>query len=111
MGLLGGKIEDRALLFPQRLYEISLLQFNDRTIVDSSFVTGHYEIYGKLAIGPCQVGGVLHEGSCALNALVLSGSDPWRAFVGTHPQNYDGRFSKKRRSRANERQKMMMVVS
>jgi len=82
--LLGGKIEGRALLFPQRLHEFSLLRFLDRTIVDSSHVTGHYGIYNEIVIGPCRVGGVLREGVYAANALVLSGSDPWRAFVGTY---------------------------
>jgi hypothetical protein len=44
-------------------------------------------LYNKINIGPCKVGGVIHEGTFAANALVTSEeSGPWHSFVGTYEE-------------------------
>ncbi len=84
--ILGVTIEGRALLYPHRMYEYSHIAVADRTIIDGSQITGHYVIYGDVVLGPCKVSGIMHEGSYAANAFIVSDeSEHMRAFVG----NYD----------------------
>jgi len=84
--ILGVKIDGRALLFPSRIYEFSMIAFSDKAIVDSDHITGHYAVYGNITIGPCRVGGVSCGRNYVANALSTNiESGPMRAFVGTHP--------------------------
>ena len=86
--ILGGKVEGQAILLPSRIYEFSKMNFAEKTIVDSSHITGHYAVYGDVTIGHCKVSGILHGGTYAANALITSSvSGPMRAFVGTYPKH------------------------
>jgi hypothetical protein len=86
--ILGGKVEGQAILLPSRIYEFSKMIFTEKTIVDSSHISGHYAVYGDITIGHCKVSGILHQGTYAANALITSSvSGPMRAFVGTYPTN------------------------
>jgi len=83
--MMGGKIEGRALIFCNQIYEHKLITFCDKTIVDSSHISGHYSTFNDIVIGPCKVSGVLGQGVFAANALIISEeSKPWHAFVGTY---------------------------
>ena len=86
--ILGGKVEGQAILLPSRIYEFSKMNFAEKIIVDSSHITGHYAVYGDVAIGHCKVSGILHQGTYAANALITSSvSRPMRSFIGTYPNN------------------------
>ena len=51
----------------------------------TSNLIGHYAVYKKITIGPCKVGGIIHEGTYAVYALITSTeSRPWRTFTGTY---------------------------
>jgi hypothetical protein len=88
---LGGDIEGQAILFPFRMYEYSLLKFSDKTIIDaSSQIVAHYALYDNIIIGPCDVGGVIHQGTIAANALITAEeSGPFRGYVGTYYDDGD----------------------
>lgn len=80
---LGTKLNGRALLFPQRMYEFPYITIADKTIVDNSHVSGHYAVYNDVNLGPTNISGVLHEGSYATNtSIVKEESEAWRSFVG-----------------------------
>jgi len=87
--MLGGKINGRTLLFPNMLHDFSLLSFEDKTIADSSIITGHYVVYNSVVLGPSCISGILHEGTYAANASICAiESEPcWRAFIGTTDNN------------------------
>ena len=72
------------MIFPQGFYEYSLLKFADKAIVDTSSITGHYGVYSKVFIGPCEVSGVIHPGTYLANASLISSKEagPMRSFVG-----------------------------
>ena len=81
--VLGVKFEGRAILSPFRMYEHSFVTVADKTIVDSSQITGHYAIHGDVTVGPTRLNGVLHEGSYVANATIDSKeTECWRAIVG-----------------------------
>jgi hypothetical protein len=87
MRILGVKIEGRALIYPHRMYEYSYVTVADKTIIDASQITGHYAVYGDVTLGPCKVAGVMHEGTYAANACIVSEeSESWRTFVCTYQQ-------------------------
>lgn len=86
--VLGVKFEGRAILSPFRMYEHSSITVADKTIVDSSQITGHYAVYGEVTLGPTRLQGVLHEGSYVANATINSTeTESWRAVVGRNDGN------------------------
>jgi hypothetical protein len=86
MRILGAKIEGRALLYQDGMYEYSYVTVADEKIVDAFQITVHYVVYGDATLGPCKVSGVMHEGTNAANACIASEeSESWRTFVGTYP--------------------------
>ena len=87
MRILGAKIEGRALLYQDGMYEYSYVTVADEKIVDAFQITVHYVVYGDVTLGPCKVAGVMHEGTYAANACIVSEeSESWRTFVGTYQQ-------------------------
>ena len=85
--MLGVTFEGRAYVFEAKMYEHKFITLADKTLLDQSpgVTDGHYVVYDKITIGPCKVGGVLHEGTFAANAVLLSDeSGPWRISVGTY---------------------------
>jgi len=94
--LLGMRIEGRALLYPQRIYEFSFITVSNKTIIDGSHITGHYVVYSDIELGPSSFSGILHEGTYAANTILADKeSGPLRAFVGgykiheVNPANYE----------------------
>ena len=78
------------MLFPNRLQDFSSLTFSDKTIVDSSHITGHYAVYDDINLGPCKVAGITREGAYIANALITSNeSESLRSFVGTYKDERD----------------------
>ena len=84
---MGAKIEGRALLYQDGMYEYSYVTVADEKIVDAFQITVHYVVYGNATLGPCKVSGVMHEGTYAANACIVASeeSESWRTFVGTYP--------------------------
>ena len=85
MRCLGVKFQGRALMYPHRLYEHSYVSVADKNIIDGSQITGHYVVYGDVVVGSSNVSGVMHEGSYAANARIVSDeSENLRTFIGTY---------------------------
>ncbi|CAB9512691.1 Putative fatty-acid--CoA ligase FadD21 [Seminavis robusta] len=80
---MGCSVEGQALFFGIRIYDLPLITIKDRTIIDSSIVSGHSWVYEGVYIGPTTVAGVLHEGTfCLANThLVDSGKE-------SHPMQF-----------------------
>ncbi|CAB9527997.1 Putative fatty-acid--CoA ligase FadD21 [Seminavis robusta] len=80
---MGCNVEGRALFFGVRLYDLPLVTIKDKTIIDSSIVSGHSWVYDGVYIGPTTVAGVLHEGSFCLANTYLEDSSK-----ETHPMQF-----------------------
>lgn len=52
--------------FGRRIYDSPLVSFQGPTIVDRSSLNGHAVSYGKVVFAPCNVSGILHEGTVCL---------------------------------------------
>lgn len=64
---LGVEINDGPVwYFGRRFYDAPMIVVNGRTIVDSSWVNGHFVVNGKIEFGKCVISGVLHEGTVCL---------------------------------------------
>jgi len=86
--MLGVKIDGRALLFPSRIHEFSMINFSDKAIIDSDHISGHYAVYDDITIGACRVGGISCGRNYFANALSIHAENgPMRAFVGTYPSS------------------------
>ena len=68
--ILGGKINGRAILVPEKLYDSSYVTVANETIVESSHITGHHVAYNNVTLGSIYISGILHEESYAANARV-----------------------------------------
>ena len=84
--ILGVSFEGQALVLEGSIYEFPFITLSDKAVIDQTpGLTGHYVVYNKITIGPCKVGGIIHEGTYAANALITSKeSGPWRTFIGTY---------------------------
>ncbi len=91
--MLGAKFEGRAFVLEGEMYDYPFITLSDKAVVDNSpgtSIIGHYVVYNKVTIGPCKVGGIIHEGTFAANALLTSKeSGPWRTFIGTYNEQGD----------------------
>ncbi|CAB9527913.1 Putative fatty-acid--CoA ligase FadD21 [Seminavis robusta] len=61
--------------FGKRIYDAPLVSINGPTIVDSSWLNGHSVVRGKIELGPCHVGGVLHERTVCLAHTYLEAKE------------------------------------
>ncbi|CAB9528790.1 unknown protein [Seminavis robusta] len=61
--------------FGKRIYDAPLVSINGPTIVDSSWLNGHSVVRGKIDLGPCHVGGVLHERTVCLAHTYLEAKE------------------------------------
>ena len=89
--ILGVRSDGQAFVFESEIYNHPLIILSDKIVIDQAAnITGHYVIYNKITIGPCKVGGIIHEGTYAANALITSkASRPWRTFIGTYYEHGD----------------------
>ena len=82
--VLGCTFEGKALLF-SRNEDLPRLSFSDKTIVDSgSTISGHYAVYGTIALGSSYISGVVHEGTfISCSDVTTNESGPGRTYFGS----------------------------
>ena len=70
--------------FGRLQYDYCLLHFEDRTVVDDSFVCGHYAVFDNFTTAETTVGGIIHPGSCILAGACVTEAEngPWKFFIG-----------------------------
>lgn len=76
------------------LYEHSYITLEDKTIIDSSLIIGHYVVYDKITLGPCRVSGTLHRGTYVVASYLTSKeSGPYHRFVGERKNDDSSNFA------------------
>lgn len=57
---LGCRIKGQLWYFGRRLYDAPLISISGPAVVDSSWLNGHFVVYGKAELASCQTSGLLH---------------------------------------------------
>ena len=81
---LGARVEGELWYFGYACYDFSFLTFEDGTIIDTSLIIGHYQVYDRLVVGPTRVGGVFQPYSYVYaGGVALMGGSPFHVALGT----------------------------
>lgn len=77
-------IEGEFWCFGSAIYDTPRLSFEDKTIVDDAYITGHYIVFDELRLGDTRIGGVLHPGTACTCGTILKSreSGPWKVYHG-----------------------------
>lgn len=85
--LLGCKVKE-AIVFGE-IYEFSLINIANKSIIDNAMITGHYVVFSDAMVGPSTVEGLVNEGCFVANASFSSNSRltaSLKSYVGTYQQ-------------------------
>ena len=80
---LGVSIHGRALLFPDRLFDFSLLTIDERSVVDGARLSGTNNLYENIQLGPSYASGIVYEGTLIManGNTFAKRTGPWRAIL------------------------------
>ncbi|CAB9508014.1 D-alanine--D-alanyl carrier protein ligase [Seminavis robusta] len=80
--MMGAEVDGDLWFFGHTLYEFGRLHFRGCTIIDSSYVSGHFIDGNGLSIDDTIMSGVLHPGCVAIAGSVGFGENgPWKLFL------------------------------
>lgn len=91
LAFLGVQIKGCAIVMDQALYEYQNVKIEDKTIIDSSHISGHHVVFDQVTLGHSSVRGILNQGTyCPCANIVGSQTEPWREYIGTQATRSSG---------------------